>query len=77
VETLIIISKIGVLLKTKTNIKRGRKKRLHLYSEIKKIEGIKERVIIQSLLEKIHDEEQSKFEKILKKSYKENRQKKL
>ena len=40
--------------------------------EIKKIEGIKERVIIQSLLEKIHDEEQSKFEKILKKSYKEN-----
>ena len=40
--------------------------------EIKKIEGIKERVIIQSLLEKIHDEEQSKFEKILKKSYKES-----
>ena len=40
--------------------------------EIRKIEGIKERVIIQSLLEKIHDEEQSKFEKILKKSYKEN-----
>jgi len=33
---------------------------------------IKERVIIQSLLEKIHDEEQSKFEKILKKSYKES-----
>ena len=28
VETLIIISKIGVLLKTKTNIKRGRKKDL-------------------------------------------------
>jgi len=26
VETLIIISKIGVLLKTKTNIKRGRKR---------------------------------------------------
>lgn len=40
--------------------------------EIKKIEGIKERVIIQSLLEKIHDEEQSKFEKMLKKSYKES-----
>ena len=40
--------------------------------EIRKIEGIKERVIIQSLLEKIHDEEQSKFEKILKKSYKES-----
>ena len=28
VETLIIISKIGVLLKTKTNVKRGRKKDL-------------------------------------------------
>ena len=40
--------------------------------EIRKIEGIKERVIIQSLLEKIHDEEQSKFEKMLKKSYKES-----
>ena len=40
--------------------------------EIKKIDGIKERVIIQSLLEKIHDEEQSKFEKMLKKSYKES-----
>ena len=40
--------------------------------EIKKIEGIKERVIIQSLLEKIHDKEQSKFEKMLKKSYKES-----
>ena len=40
--------------------------------EIRKIEGIKERVIIQSLLEKIHDEEQSKFEKKLKKSYKES-----
>ena len=40
--------------------------------EIKKIEGIKERIIIQSLLEKIHDEEQSKFEKMLKKSYKES-----
>ena len=40
--------------------------------EIKKIEGIKERVIIQSLLEKIRDEEQSKFEKMLKKSYKES-----
>ena len=39
--------------------------------EIKKIEGIKERVIIQSLLEKIHDEEQSKFEKMLKKFHKE------
>jgi len=26
VETLIIISKIGVLLKTKTNIKKGRKR---------------------------------------------------
>lgn len=39
--------------------------------EIRKIEGIKERVIIQSLLEKIHDEEQSKFEKMLKKFYKE------
>ena len=40
--------------------------------EIRKIEGIKERVIIQSLLEKIHDEEQSKFEKMLKKSDKES-----
>jgi len=40
--------------------------------EIKKIEGIKERVIIQSLLEKIRDEEQSKFEKMLKKFYKED-----
>ena len=40
--------------------------------EIRKIEGIKERVIIQSLLEKIYDEEQSKFEKMLKKSYKES-----
>ena len=40
--------------------------------EIRKIEGIKERVIIQSLLEKIHDKEQSKFEKMLKKSYKES-----
>ena len=39
---------------------------------IKVSEEIKERVIIQSLLEKIHDEEQSKFEKILKKSYKES-----
>ena len=40
--------------------------------EIRKIEGIKERVIIQSLLEKIHDEEQSKFEKMLKKFHKED-----
>ena len=40
--------------------------------EIRKIEGIKERVIIQSLLEKIRDEEQSKFEKMLKKFYKED-----
>ena len=39
---------------------------------IKVSEEIKERVIIQSLLEKIRDEEQSKFEKILKKSYKES-----
>ena len=40
--------------------------------EVRKREGIEERVIIQSLLEKIHDEEQSKFEKMLKKSYKES-----
>lgn len=39
--------------------------------EVKKREGIEERVIIQSLLEKIRDEEQSKFEKMLKKFYKE------
>ena len=40
--------------------------------EVRKREGIEERVIIQSLLEKIRDEEQSKFEKMLKKSYKES-----
>lgn len=39
--------------------------------EVRKREGIEERVIIQSLLEKIRDEEQSKFEKMLKKFYKE------
>ena len=41
--------------------------------EIRESEGIKERVIIQSLLEKIRDEEQSKFEQMLKKFHKENR----
>ena len=40
--------------------------------EVRKREGIEERVIIQSLLEKIRDEEQSKFEKMLKKFYKED-----
>ncbi|MCL4577265.1 hypothetical protein YWH7199_05305 [Fusobacterium nucleatum YWH7199] len=40
--------------------------------EIREREGIKERVIIQSLLEKIRDEEQSKFEQMLKKFHKEN-----
>ena len=39
--------------------------------EVRKREGIEERVIIQSLLEKIRDEEQSKSEKMLKKFYKE------
>ena len=38
--------------------------------EVRKREGIEERVIIQSLLEKIRDEEQSKSEKMLKKFYK-------
>ena len=40
--------------------------------EVRKREGIEERVIKQSLLEKIRDEEQSKFEKMLKKFYKED-----
>ena len=40
--------------------------------EVRKREGIEERVIIQSLLEKIRDEEQSKFEKMLKKFHKED-----